>query len=68
MDAMFATSHVGGDAANPLFRKLNAAAGEPEWNFNKDLVTGAETWSRGTAPAPSPTPRSSPGRSSSCSP
>jgi glutathione peroxidase len=35
---MFSKTHVVGDAANPLFRKLNAAAGEPEWNFNKYLV------------------------------
>jgi glutathione peroxidase len=35
---MFSKSHVVGDAANPLFRKLNAAVGEPEWNFNKYLL------------------------------
>jgi glutathione peroxidase len=35
---MFSKSHVTGDAANPLYRRLNAAAGEPEWNFNKVLV------------------------------
>lgn len=27
-----------GAAANPLFRRLTAAAGAPEWNFNKYLV------------------------------
>jgi glutathione peroxidase len=35
---MFSKSHVTGDAANALYRRLNAAAGEPEWNFNKVLV------------------------------
>lgn len=35
---MFAKSAVTGDGANALFGRLNAAAGEPEWNFNKYLV------------------------------
>jgi glutathione peroxidase len=35
---MFSKSHVIGERANPLYRRLNAAAGEPEWNFNKVLV------------------------------
>ncbi len=35
---MFAKSVVTGEGANPLFRRLSAAAGAPEWNFNKYLV------------------------------
>ena len=35
---MAATSQVKGDAANPVFKALNQAAGEPAWNFNKYLV------------------------------
>ena len=35
---MFAKSHVLGEQANALFRTLTAAAGAPEWNFNKYLV------------------------------
>jgi len=35
---MFTKSHVLGDAASPLFRALTAAAGAPEWNFNKYLL------------------------------
>jgi len=35
---MFAKTRVTGAAANPLFRALNTAKGEPEWNFNKYLV------------------------------
>lgn len=35
---MFAKSIVTGERANPLFRRLSAAAGAPEWNFNKYLV------------------------------
>ncbi len=35
---MFAKSQVTGEAANALFASLSAAAGEPEWNFNKYLV------------------------------
>ena len=29
---------VVGEHANPLFRRLTAAAGAPDWNFNKYLV------------------------------
>lgn len=36
---MFEKTHVVGDAANPLYRGLAAAAGEaPKWNFHKYLV------------------------------
>jgi glutathione peroxidase len=35
---MFSKSRVVGDGANPLFRALTAAAGAPEWNFNKYLL------------------------------
>ena len=36
---MMATSRVRGPNANPVFQALNRAAGEPEWNFNKYLVS-----------------------------
>ncbi len=35
---MFAKTRVVGDGANALYRTLTAAAGAPEWNFNKYLV------------------------------
>lgn len=35
---MYSKSVVTGAGANPLFARLSAAAGEPEWNFNKYLV------------------------------
>ena len=35
---MFAKTVVTGERANALFRRLGAAAGAPEWNFNKYLV------------------------------
>jgi glutathione peroxidase len=35
---MFAKTTVVGSSANALFRSLTAAAGAPEWNFNKYLV------------------------------
>jgi glutathione peroxidase len=35
---MFAKTVVTGEGANPLFRRLGAAVGAPEWNFNKYLV------------------------------
>ena len=35
---MFAKTAVTGERANALFRRLGAAAGAPEWNFNKYLV------------------------------
>ncbi len=35
---MFAKTVVTGEDANPLFRRLSAAVGAPEWNFNKYLV------------------------------
>jgi glutathione peroxidase len=35
---MFGKTTVKGAHANPLYQRLNAAAGEPEWNFNKYLL------------------------------
>jgi glutathione peroxidase len=35
---MFAKTTVTGAHANPLYRRLRTAAGEPEWNFNKYLL------------------------------
>ena len=44
---MFATSAVTGSNANRLFRRLGAAQGEPNWNFNKYLIgTRGEVLSR----------------------
>jgi glutathione peroxidase len=35
---MFAKTHVIGSHKNPLYTRLTAAAGAPEWNFNKYLL------------------------------
>jgi len=35
---MFAKSNVVSEPVNPVFERLNAAAGPPGWNFNKYLV------------------------------
>jgi glutathione peroxidase len=35
---MFGKTVVTGDGANPLYRRLIAKAGAPEWNFNKYLI------------------------------
>jgi len=35
---MLAPTPVKGQGANPVFKALNKAAGEPKWNFNKYLV------------------------------
>jgi len=35
---MFEKSNVKEDPVNPVFEKLNAALGEPTWNFNKYLL------------------------------
>lgn len=40
---MLAPTPVRGEGANPVFRALGAAAGEPKWNFNKYLVAGDGT-------------------------
>ncbi len=37
---MIATSPVRGDKANPVFKALGEAKGQPTWNFNKYLVDG----------------------------
>lgn len=36
---MLAPTPVRGDSANPVFRALGRAAGEPTWNFNKYVVS-----------------------------
>lgn len=36
---MMATSPVRGDKANPVFKALGEAKGQPTWNFNKYLVS-----------------------------
>ena len=35
---MFAKSNVVSEPINPLFERLDAAAGPPSWNFNKYLL------------------------------
>jgi glutathione peroxidase len=35
---MFSKTVVTGDGANPLYQRLIAKAGAPEWNFNKYLI------------------------------
>ena len=37
---LYATTHVRGDQAHPLFKKLSRKSGkEPSWNFNKFLIS-----------------------------
>jgi glutathione peroxidase len=36
---MFAVSHVKGTEANAVFRELNKRSSEPNWNFNKYLLS-----------------------------
>jgi glutathione peroxidase len=51
---MFAKSNVVSDPLNPVFERLNAAAGAPTWNFNKYLLSRdgevVEHYDAGTAP------------------
>jgi glutathione peroxidase len=51
---MFAKSNVVSEPLNPVFERLNAAAGPPTWNFNKYLLdrTGevVERYDAGTGP------------------
>jgi glutathione peroxidase len=35
---MFAKTHVRGSGAHPFYRRLIRQAGEPNWNFGKDLI------------------------------
>jgi glutathione peroxidase len=51
---MFAKSNVVDEPVNPVFERLNAAAGAPTWNFNKYLLDRdgevVEHYDAGTAP------------------
>lgn len=51
---MFAKSNVVSEPLNPVFERLNAAAGPPTWNFNKYLLDRSgevvERYDAGTGP------------------
>ena len=51
---MFAKSNVVSEPLNPVFERLNAAAGPPTWNFNKYLLDRSgevvERFEAGTGP------------------
>lgn len=51
---MFAKSNVVSEPLNPVFERLNAAAGPPTWNFNKYLLDRkgevVERYDAGTGP------------------